>query len=88
LLFNNLSTSNGEKINGGGSHKSHFIRHSSKSRNPEMLECRDERDWIPGRASLGRNDDFALLSRVLQDPISVKNILPHHRGNDQLRFPI
>jgi hypothetical protein len=84
LLFKNLSTSNKEKINARGSGKSHLIRHSGESRNPESLESRSERDWIPGRASLARNDDFASLSRVLQYPISVENILPHHRGNDQL----
>jgi len=50
-----------------GSCKSHLIRHSDESRNPELLESRSERDWISGRASLARNDDFLLLARVLQE---------------------
>jgi hypothetical protein len=29
-----------------------------RRRNPESLESRLRRDWIPGRASLARNDDF------------------------------
>jgi uncharacterized protein with GYD domain len=28
----------------------------------------DRKSWIPGRASLARNDDFLLVSRVLQEP--------------------
>jgi hypothetical protein len=30
------------------------------------------KSWIPGRASLARNDDFLLLSRVLQEPQFIK----------------
>jgi hypothetical protein len=32
--------------------------HSRENGNPELLESRRRRDWIPGRASPGRNDDF------------------------------
>ena len=34
-------------------------------RKPESRIAR--KSWIPGRASLARNDDFRLLSRVLQE---------------------
>jgi hypothetical protein len=39
-------------------------------RKPEsrILESRLWRDWIPGCASLARNDDFPLLAGFLQEP--------------------
>ncbi|MGA2959928.1 MAG: hypothetical protein ABSF48_29955, partial [Thermodesulfobacteriota bacterium] len=38
----------------------------------ELLESRLRRDWIPGRASLARNNDFFLLPRVLQEAHSIR----------------
>jgi hypothetical protein len=40
-----------------------------ESGNPELLESRLRRDWIPGRTSLARNDDFS-LSRELCKTLS------------------
>jgi hypothetical protein len=31
-----------------------------------------KKTWIPGRASLARNDDFSLLPRVLQEPPGIE----------------
>jgi len=38
-------------------------------RKPESRSAR--KNWIPGRASLARNDAFPLLSRVLQEPFMI-----------------
>jgi hypothetical protein len=32
---------------------------------PQQKILQGEGDWIPGRASLARNDDLLLLSRIL-----------------------
>jgi len=49
-------------------YKMSFLQKSltpSFRRKPESRSA--EKYWIPGRASLARNDDFFLLSRVLQE---------------------
>jgi len=49
-------------------------RGRGRRRNPELLESRSERDWIPGRVSLAGNDGFLLLSRVLQETKIIENL--------------
>jgi hypothetical protein len=48
-------------------------RFLQKSLTPSFLWRKPEsrialKSWIPGRASLARNDDFPMLSKVLQEP--------------------
>jgi hypothetical protein len=52
--------------------KSHILRHSGESRNPEFFLT----SWIPGRASLARNDDFSCFREFSKDLSILRFLAP------------
>jgi hypothetical protein len=65
-----------------------FRRKPSRRSGTESFESRSERDWIPGHASLARNEDFSLLSRVLQESQNSKKLNVSSTENAEMAMVI